>query len=338
MADELTLESIKDMNKAEYIKAFKNKSLWKKANAVIFLVDYKLDGKKTCIAIPFRKEAEMKMKIKEIKKDKFHLMKKTGGGIITVENDGPEGLKAKVELKLGGLAPEFLQLKGEELFDRIKATLEVKIAADAEMEPAEGGPDSDTLKPENQPANEQKPKTPNNDAEIFNQVKSLMQNIVTMFKDNIQAIILPAIKNNEAEEEYLDDADEMTDKIEEFEELVDQLSDAVKDKIKDKVQQILALIPGIGKIKNKLNSILNAKKVESTTTRKLKPEKAAAKPDAEGNADPDKLFNDELEKILNSAESQLNEATKTTDKTQKEFKNAEKAKIPAGKDLLAALS
>jgi hypothetical protein len=214
----------------------------------------------------------------------------------------------------------------------------VKIAADAEMEPAEGGPDSDTSKTDTPAVNEQKAKTPSNDAEIFNQVKNLMQSIVALFKDKIQAIILPAVKNNDAKEEYLHEAELLTEKIEEFEELVEQLSDAVKDKIKDKVQQILALIPGIGKIKNKLNSILNAKKVESNTTRKLKPEKAAAKPDAEGNADPDKIINDELEKILNSAESQLKEATNTTEQTQKEFKNAEKAKIPGGKDLLAALS
>jgi hypothetical protein len=332
MADELTLESIKDMSKADYIKAFKNKSLWKKANAVIFLVDYKLDGKKTCIAIPFRKEAEMKMKIKEIKKDKIHIMKKTGGGVITVENDGPEGLKAKVELKLGGLAPEFLQIKGEELFDKIKATLEVKIAADAEMEPAEAVSDSEAVQVE------QKTKSPSNDAEIFNQVKALMQTIVALFKDKIQAIILPAVKNNDAKKEYLDEAEALTEKIEQFEELVEQLSDAVKDKIKDKVQQILALIPGIGKIKNKINAILSAKKVENKVERKIQPEKPAAKPDAEGNANPDKVINDELDKILNSAESQLNEAVKTTDKTQKELKNAEKTKIPAGKDLLAALS
>lgn len=137
MADELNLESLEGMGKADYIKAFKNKSLWKKATAVIFMVDYKLDGKKTVIALPFKKEAEMKLKMKEIKKNKTHLMKKTGGGSITVENDGPEGLQAKVELKLGGLNPFILQDKAAELFDKIKATLKVLVAEDAEMETEE---------------------------------------------------------------------------------------------------------------------------------------------------------------------------------------------------------
>ena len=43
MAEELSLDGIKDMKKAEYIKAFKNKAAWKKAKAVILLVDYKLE-------------------------------------------------------------------------------------------------------------------------------------------------------------------------------------------------------------------------------------------------------------------------------------------------------
>ena len=134
MALELNLETIQQMNRAEYIKAFKNKSLWKIANAVIFLVDYKLDGKKSVIAIPFRKEVEMKLKMKEIKKSRFHLLKKTGAGFITVENDGPEGLKAKVELVYGGLKPEVLQERALELFQKINATLEVLIADEAELE------------------------------------------------------------------------------------------------------------------------------------------------------------------------------------------------------------
>lgn len=122
------------MKKADFIKAFRNKSAWKKASAVIVLVDYKLEGKKTTVAIPFRKEAEMKAEMKRIKKEKLHLMKKTGGGSVSMENEGEDGMKAKIELKLGGLSPELLQANAAELFDKIKTTLEVLIAVDAEME------------------------------------------------------------------------------------------------------------------------------------------------------------------------------------------------------------
>jgi hypothetical protein len=43
-------------------------------------------------------------------------------------------MKAKVELLFGGLKPELLQAKGEDLFGRINTTLEVFIAAGAELE------------------------------------------------------------------------------------------------------------------------------------------------------------------------------------------------------------
>jgi hypothetical protein len=134
MAEELKLDSLKEITKADYIKAFKNKAVWKKAKAVIFLVDYKLEGKKTTIAIPFKKEAEMKLEMKRLKKEKLHPMKKSGAGLISIENEGEDGMKAKVEMLLGSLKPELLQVKGAPLFDKIKATLEVLIAAGAELE------------------------------------------------------------------------------------------------------------------------------------------------------------------------------------------------------------
>jgi len=134
MAEELQLDSLKEIKKADYVKAFKNKAVWKKAKAVIFLVDYKLEGKKTTIAIPFKKEAEMKSEMKRLKKEKLHLMKKSGGGLISFENEGEDGMKAKVELLFGGLKPELLQAKGNDLFWRINTTLEVLIAAGAELE------------------------------------------------------------------------------------------------------------------------------------------------------------------------------------------------------------
>lgn len=138
MAEELSLDSLKDMKKAEFIMAFKDKAAWRKAKAVIVLADYKLEGKKFTVAIPFKKENEMKAEMKRLKKEKLHLLKKSGGGLISIENDGPEGLKAKIELTVGGLKPEMLQLKAEELFDRIKAKLEVVIAENAELEDVSG--------------------------------------------------------------------------------------------------------------------------------------------------------------------------------------------------------
>jgi len=123
MAEELSLDSIKDMKKAEFIKAFKNKAAWKKAKAVIFLVDYKLEGKKAVIAIPFKKENEMKLEMKRLKKEKLHLLKKSGGGTIVIDKNADGEREATIELIMGGLKPELLQLKASPLFDKIKVKL-----------------------------------------------------------------------------------------------------------------------------------------------------------------------------------------------------------------------
>jgi hypothetical protein len=75
--------------------------------------------------------------MKRLKKEKLHILKKSGAGHINFENDGPDGLKAKIELVLGGLKPELLQMKGTELFGRLQAILEVMMGAEADMDEAD---------------------------------------------------------------------------------------------------------------------------------------------------------------------------------------------------------
>jgi hypothetical protein len=150
MAEELSLDSIKDMKKAEFIKAFKNKAAWKKAKAVIFLVDYKLEGKKAVIAIPFKKENEMKLEMKRLKKEKLHLLKKSGGGTIVIDKNADGDREATIELIMGGLKPELLQLKASPLFEKIKVklsatqtgeALEDAAAAESEVDTTENLPE-----------------------------------------------------------------------------------------------------------------------------------------------------------------------------------------------------
>jgi hypothetical protein len=131
MAEELSLDSIKDMKKAEYIKAFKNKAAWKKAKAVIFLVDYKLEGKKAVIAIPFKKENEMKLEMKRLKKEKLHLLKKSGGAEITITKGNDGVAELNVKLTIGGLKPELLVLKATPLLEKIKLRIKATIEGEA---------------------------------------------------------------------------------------------------------------------------------------------------------------------------------------------------------------
>ncbi len=144
MAIELNLDSLKDMKKADFVKAFKNKPAWKKANAVIILVDYKLDGKKATVAIPFKKIAEMKMEMKRLKKEKLHLLKKSGGASFEIEKN-PDGPIANIELLNGGLAPQAMGTKVADLFAIIKLGIKTSQSAEAAAEaaelPAEKDPD-----------------------------------------------------------------------------------------------------------------------------------------------------------------------------------------------------
>jgi len=133
MAEDLSIDGLKDMKKADFVKAFKNKAVWKKAKAVIVFVAFKLDGKKTTVAVPYKKETEMKADMKRVKKDKLHLFKKSGGGRISFDM-GEEGLIANIELTVGGLKPELLQSEGEELFEKINSILKVVVAEDSETE------------------------------------------------------------------------------------------------------------------------------------------------------------------------------------------------------------
>jgi hypothetical protein len=136
MAEELSLDVLPEMKRADYIKAFKNKASWKKAKAVIFLVDYKLEGKKTTIAIPFKKEAEMKLEMKRLKKEKFHFLKKTGAGTIDFVKDEEGNIKAKIEIVAGGLDTELLVSKAGPLFEKINVQFDISqsvhVLSDAE--------------------------------------------------------------------------------------------------------------------------------------------------------------------------------------------------------------
>ncbi|WBM73932.1 hypothetical protein [Saprospira grandis] len=131
MSVELNLDQLSELTPADYLKALKAKANWKKAKAVLVLADYKLGAKKISLMLPFKKEAEMQKAVKRVKQEKIHLMKKTGGGSFALEQT-EEGLKAKIELKKGGLSPEIMQQKLAPVLAKAKMELELAVAAVAE--------------------------------------------------------------------------------------------------------------------------------------------------------------------------------------------------------------
>jgi hypothetical protein len=265
MAEELSLDSIKDMKKADFIKAFKNKAAWKKAKAVIFLVDYKLEGKKAVIAIPFKKENEMKLEMKRLKKEKLHLLKKSGGGTIVIDKNADGDREASIELIMGGLKPELLQLKATPLFEKIKVKLSATQTGEALEDAAasESEVDTDEHLPEDNlddvavddssdDANDE-PETENN-ASNAAEITALANRVATAFRDRIQPIA-NAIRTNAATQEHLQQSNETSELVNSLKEKYEAASEEVKNQVRSSVERILGLVPNLDKIKTALANL-----------------------------------------------------------------------------------
>ena len=272
MAEELSLDSIKEMKKADFIKAFKNKAAWKKAKAVIFLVDYKLEGKKAVIAIPFKKENEMKLEMKRLKKEKLHLLKKSGGGTIVIDKNAEGEREATIELIMGGLKPELLQLKASPLFDKIKVklsatqtgeALEDAAAAESEVDTTENLPEDnlDDVSVDESPDDAAEETTDaasdsrtENNTPVVEEITSLANRIASAFKDRIQPIA-NAIRSSAATQEHLQQTNETSDLINSLKEKFEQAGEEVKNQVRTSVDKILGLVPNLEKIKTALGNL-----------------------------------------------------------------------------------
>jgi hypothetical protein len=125
MKKEVDVATVLDMKRPDYKKLFKKMALWKKTRGIIVLVDYKLDGKKTSLAVPFKKKPIMLKELKKIKSDKLHLLKKTGMCHFELSKKPKGGWLAKIELIKGGLSADLLQAKMRPLFGSIDIDIEV---------------------------------------------------------------------------------------------------------------------------------------------------------------------------------------------------------------------
>ena len=125
MKKELDMMAVLEMKRPEYKKMFKKKALWKRAAGIIVLVDYKLDGKKTSLAIPYKKKPLMLQELKKIKGEKLHLLKKTGLCSFELNKKEGGGLLAKIELIKGGISAALLHSKMLPLFGAVDIDIEV---------------------------------------------------------------------------------------------------------------------------------------------------------------------------------------------------------------------
>jgi len=265
MALELSLDSIKDMKKAEYIKTFKNKAAWKKAKAAIFLVDYKLEGKKAVIAIPFKKENEMKLEMKRLKKEKLHLIKKSGGGTILFGKNASGEREAKIEINIGGLKPEVLILKGSPLFDKIKVKIQAiqvgeaiddAVASAGEVDPNENLPEDkfEDVAVDESPDELTEVSGTYKNTSLEEEITALASKITLAFKEKIQPIA-NSIKTNAATKEHIQQTNETSELINSLKEKFESAGDEIKNKVGASVDRILELVPNLDKIRRKLGKL-----------------------------------------------------------------------------------
>ena len=284
MATELSLDNVKEMKKADFLKAFKNKAVWKKAKALIVMVDYKLDGKKSVVAIPFKKETDMKAEMKRLKKEKIHMLKKTGGGTIEFIKSA-DGMQAKIDILMGGLAPDALLNKGQELFNKIKATLLATQSEEALADAAEAASEVE------------EPEAPQDDKAVLEGMNSLISEIKTLFKDKVQQAVGLIKGGGEVKEEHLEHAENTSDLIGELKETFENATEAVKTQVKGEAEKLFGLMPNLDKIKSKLGELLGSEEDEEGEDENDDAAAAADGKSEENNKKGKKLSTEQKEKI-----------------------------------------
>ena len=126
MADKgFDFKELSESKLAIYKKQYCKPAIVKKAKGAIIMLDYRLAGKKIpCVMVTFKKPAEAAKAFKELKKNKEHLLKKTGLCKITIAKGADGNPEITVDIKKGGLSPGALKAKGADLFDN---TLKMKL-------------------------------------------------------------------------------------------------------------------------------------------------------------------------------------------------------------------
>ncbi len=126
MADKgFDFKELSDCKLLIYKKTYCKRAVVKKAKGAIIMLDYRLAGKKIpCVMVTFKKPAEAAKAFKDLKKNKEHLLKKTGLCKVDIAKGADGNPEITVDIKKGGLSPSALKAKGADLFDN---TLKMKL-------------------------------------------------------------------------------------------------------------------------------------------------------------------------------------------------------------------
>lgn len=226
-AEQLCVSSLKDFKKNDYKKAFLKTASWKKADGVLILVDYKMEGKKTMVAIPYKKRKEALDDYLLLKTQKLHSTRKVAVGIFTLDE---ASATATIEIKKGGLEAGLLQEKAEAAFAAISIAIRVTGVSDDAAE-ALKEPDPDAIPVSTTPQQPMKESEAKALLEkMTTQLKAISQDYVTLVKGEPMTR-LKAKKSTEAD---LSLASSLLDKINAFTVDYAKAGDKVQDVLSEK--------------------------------------------------------------------------------------------------------
>lgn len=163
-----------------YKKKYCKPAMVKKAKAAIIMLDYKLAEKKVpCVLLTFKKVAEAALAFKELKKNKEHLLKKTGLCKVEIHKRADGQLVFKAEIKKGGINPQALKMKGTDLFDN---TLKMKLKVMGGKEESKAEQDTENDETENESSKEEAAAKNAKKAKRSAKIKKMRENVEKMDK------------------------------------------------------------------------------------------------------------------------------------------------------------
>lgn len=261
MAASLSYEAIKEMKFADYKKAFKEKSQWRKAKALIILMDYKLGSRKSPIVLPLRRPNQLKPLLKQIKADK-HPTQKMAAGLLGMKK-GENGPEMTFQKTHGGCALETIEGKVKPLVKQIlkcgfvaeqgelAPEEEANLENQEETTPKGNSPSSDDNSsvqesPQEEPSQEKPETAPTvSSAALAKTVKAIQTLAVQIRKE-----VVPTIKQGsfgEAQEALIE---ELEDLLEEFQAAVAEATEQQLQKLQKPLQFVEQKVqPLLDKIK-----------------------------------------------------------------------------------------
>ena len=252
MADQdFKFSELKDLKLVQYRKQHLKPAVFKKCKAAIILVDYKLAGKKTpCVIVPFKKGPIAAKMFKEAKKNKEHLMKKTGLASLAFGVDARGQISVTIDLKKGGLSPAVLEEKAAKIFGEIKMSYQIIGNADATPEETEENTDTDSAEGDDN-SNDAAPTA----QEILNELKLLIQSVAASMKNQVKPVV-SNVKAKSVTEEDRDIIDDVLDSLVDLTKAFGNAEERIQNAVKAHYDKVIAYKPSLDKIQKAIEKIL----------------------------------------------------------------------------------